>query len=117
MRREPRAFCGTRTERRPRYPSSHTARANDEFAESVLLRSAVERQFEIIGEALSQLSKVDPRLAAKVPHLPRVIAFRNILVHGYAAIDRANVWRVVQENLPELEKVLKRLLGSDDGKR
>ncbi|WP_223839911.1 DUF86 domain-containing protein [Saccharopolyspora pogona] len=42
----------------------------------------VERQFEIVGEALNQLSKVDADLAAKVPDLPRIVAFRNILIHA-----------------------------------
>ena len=63
----------------------------DDFAQDLLLRSAVERQFEIIGEALSQLAKSHPEIAAKVPDLPRIVAFRNILIHGYAAIDRATV--------------------------
>jgi uncharacterized protein with HEPN domain len=57
-----------------------------------LLRSAVERQFEIIGEALSQLHKIDPSSAAAIPELRRIIAFRNILVHGYALVDDRLVW-------------------------
>jgi uncharacterized protein with HEPN domain len=89
MRREPQAFLWDAHRAALARLEFTRGKSYDEFAESVLLRSAVERQFEIIGEALSQLSKVDPKLAAKVPHLPRVIAFRNILVHGYAAIDRA----------------------------
>lgn len=52
-----------------------------------MLKSAVERQFEIVGEALNQLSKVDPGLAAKVPELARIVAFRNVLIHGYAMVD------------------------------
>lgn len=44
----------------------------------VLLRSAVERQFETVGESLSQLGKTDPALASQVPELPRIVAFRNI---------------------------------------
>ncbi|MFH1044565.1 MAG: HepT-like ribonuclease domain-containing protein [Pseudomonadota bacterium] len=51
------------------------------------LQSAVERQFEIIGEAMNQLRRIDPNTAAAIPELPRVIAFRNIPVHGYANVD------------------------------
>ena len=54
--------------------------ANKDFAayqSDELLRSAVERQFEILGEALNQLSRLDPNMAEKIPDLPRIVAFRN----------------------------------------
>jgi uncharacterized protein with HEPN domain len=59
-----------------------------------MLRSAVERQFEIIGESLNRLSRADPLTAAGVQDLPRIVAFRNVLVHGYATIDDVLVWEV-----------------------
>jgi uncharacterized protein with HEPN domain len=74
----------------------------DAYTRDVLMRSAVERQFEIIGEALNQLSKVAPQIAEQIPELRRVVAFRNLLIHGYAAVDDALVWRTIQERLPEL---------------
>ncbi|WP_131773871.1 HepT-like ribonuclease domain-containing protein, partial [Protofrankia symbiont of Coriaria myrtifolia] len=49
-----------------------------DYLSNAMLRAAVERQFEIIEEALNQLSK-----AAPIPELPRIVAFRNILIHGY----------------------------------
>jgi hypothetical protein len=64
-----------------------------------MARSAVERQFEIIGEALSQLAKADATIASRVPDHRRIVAFRNVLIHGYAALDHTLVWRVVQEHL------------------
>jgi uncharacterized protein with HEPN domain len=75
-----------------------------------LLRSAVERQLEIIGEALNQLAKADPDLAAQIPELGRIVAFRNILIHGYAMVDDVIVWQVLTGRLPELAKVLGNLL-------
>lgn len=79
-----------------------------------MLRSAVERQFEIVGEALNQLARLAPDLAEQIPDLPRIVAFRNILIHGYAVVDNAIVWRAVHENLPGLLSVLERLLAGPD---
>lgn len=62
-------------------------RTFEDFAADDLLRSAIERQLQIIGEALSQLSRVEPVTAERIPRLRQIIAFRNILVHGYASID------------------------------
>jgi uncharacterized protein with HEPN domain len=75
-----------------------------------LLRSAVERQFEIIGESLAQLRSVDAETAASVPESARIVAFRNLLIHGYATVDDQIVWGVVEGSLPRLRDALKRLL-------
>ncbi len=59
-----------------------------------MLRSAVERQFQVIGEALNRLSRVDRETASAVPDLPRIVAFRNVLVHGYSVLDNKLIWEV-----------------------
>lgn len=81
-----------------------------DFDSDIVLRSAVERQFEILGEALAQLARVDAAIAAKIPDLRVIVAFRNILIHGYALIDRGRVWRVVENDLPRLRAALNELL-------
>ena len=63
-------------------------RSFDEYGQDELLRADVERQFEIIGEALTQLRNGDPETAERVPDLRRIVAFRNILAHGYAKAAR-----------------------------
>jgi uncharacterized protein with HEPN domain len=78
-----------------------------------LLRSAVERQFEILGEALNQLSRLDPDLAERIPELPRIVAFRNILIHGYASVDDRLVWGIVESSLEPLLDVIAVLLSED----
>jgi uncharacterized protein with HEPN domain len=75
-----------------------------------LLRSAVERQFEIIGEALSRFRALDPENAAAIPELPRIVAFRNILIHGYASVDDKLVWGIVEGKLGSLVGALERHL-------
>ena len=80
------------------------------YAASELIQAAVERKFEIIGESLSQLAKLDPVLAARIPRHREIIAFRNILIHGYARIEHHRVWRIAGEALPDLRAVVADLL-------
>jgi uncharacterized protein with HEPN domain len=81
-----------------------------DFDRDIVLRSAVERQFEIIGEALARLARIDAATAQKVPDLRQIIAFRNVLIHGYATVDPARVWRLIEDNLPPLRAPLAALL-------
>lgn len=76
------------------------------------MQAAVERQFEIIGEELSQLSRIAPKTIEQIPDSARIIAFRNILIHGYAVLDHRIVWSVIEKHLPELEMAVQALLDS-----
>jgi uncharacterized protein with HEPN domain len=76
----------------------------------VLLRSGVERQFEIIGEAVNRLSKIDRTITVQLPATPRIVAFRNILIHGYDVVDNHVVWDVIQNNLIPLHAQVVSLL-------
>jgi len=80
------------------------------YAETEIVHSAVERKFEIIGEALGQLSKLDPALALRIPDIRDIIAFRNILIHGYAGIEHDRVWDIAQDSLPGLRTTVTALL-------
>lgn len=81
-----------------------------DYESDAMLQAAVERQFEIIGEALAQLSRIDPALAAKVSDYPRIIAFRNILIHGYAEVDNRLVWDIIETQLDDLMHEVSQLL-------
>ncbi len=85
-------------------------RTFQEYIEDPMLRSAVERQFEILGEALSQLNRRDPATAKRIPEHRRIISFRNVLIHGYAAVDDRIVWGVLQQELPSLRGQIDELL-------
>jgi uncharacterized protein with HEPN domain len=112
--RDPRCFLWDSLRAAERVRSFIQGKAYEAFIADDLLRSAVERQLQIIGEALSQLARVDPTTAGKLADLRRIIAFRNVLVHGYAAIDYATVWRLIEDRLPELQTSLQALLSGPE---
>lgn len=80
------------------------------YVRDEVVQAAVERKFEIIGEALNQLTKVAPDLAERIPERRAIIAFRNLLIHGYAVVDPARVWQITRDSLPDLQATVRRLL-------
>jgi uncharacterized protein with HEPN domain len=69
-----------------------------------MLRSAVERQFEIIGEALSQAEVDDPDVTDLLPELRRIVGMRNRIIHGYDSVDGELLWQTIQRNILPLTK-------------
>lgn len=86
-------------------------RTLSEFETDLMLRSAVERQFEIIGEALTRLRKSDPAVLQHISEATRIIGFRNVLIHGYDTVTNAITWDIVQKKLPILLVEIESLLG------
>lgn len=75
----------------------------EQFLENRLLQLALEREFEIIGEALSRLERVAPETIAKrIPEYRKIIGFRNILAHGYDIVDEASLWDFAKNRVPAL---------------
>lgn len=86
------------------------ARTRQDLDTDPLLRAGLERELQIVGEALSQLARLDNDLASRIPELSDIIGLRNILVHGYAKVNLDRLWRVVHEDLPILRTQLQNLL-------
>lgn len=74
----------------------------EEYEEDRWFRRIVEREFEIIGESLNRLARLDPETSGAISQLRRIVNFRNRIIHGYDAIDDATVWGVVADYLPAL---------------
>ena len=78
-----------------------------DFQQDRMLQLAIEREFEIIGEALHRITRIEEAtLAENIPEYRRIIDFRNIIAHGYDIIDEAALWDFAVNRVPELlEKV------------
>ena len=76
-----------------------------------LTPSAVERQFEIIGEATRRLANDDISIAEQITGYKTIIGFRNRIIHEYDNIANRTVWEIIQPNLPTLLNEVTTILG------
>jgi uncharacterized protein with HEPN domain len=110
MARDPRAFLWDALSSAGHIQRFVEHRSLEDYVGERMLRSAVEREFEVIGEALNQLARVAPEMAARISDCRRIIAFRNLLIHGYASVRNERVWHIVHEDLPRLRREVDELL-------
>jgi uncharacterized protein with HEPN domain len=80
------------------------------YSASLLIQSAVERQFIIIGEALNRIKQSAPTVYQQIPDADRIIGFRNIIVHGYDIVSDQLVWQIMQSHLRALRNLCQTLL-------
>jgi len=78
------------------------------YQENKMLRRAVEREFEIIGEAMYRVSKLSPEI--KIKNKEAIIGMRNRIIHGYDIVDEEVIWSTIQDHLPTLKKEVKKIL-------
>lgn len=88
----------------------------DDYIRDDLLQSAVERKFEVMGEALTRIRRDDPESLATIREQRKIISFRNILIHGYDTIDDRIVWDVIKDDLDCLIEDAERLLATPNSK-
>jgi uncharacterized protein with HEPN domain len=81
-----------------------------DYCQDELVKSAVERQLEIVGEALNDIRKSDPETEAQIPDIHEIIGLRNVLAHAYEVVSDTVIWDTVTQNIPELLATLDRLL-------
>lgn len=73
----------------------------ESYENDAMCRAAVERKFEIIGEACVRLRDRCPETFEMIPDARQIIGLRNRLIHGYDAVDDDILWDVVTRKLPE----------------
>jgi uncharacterized protein with HEPN domain len=79
-----------------------------EYQRKKLLRRGIEREIEIIGEAMSRILKLDPNIQIK--NARKIVDTRNWVIHGYDKVDDVLIWGIISKNLPELKKEINNLL-------
>jgi uncharacterized protein with HEPN domain len=83
----------------------------EDYDTDLMLRSAVERQLMIVGEALNKASQLDGTVEEHIPEKRDIVRLRNIIAHGYAIVENATVWGILQADLPRLHEQVKQILG------
>ena len=91
----------------PRFLAGRTLEA---YLADEMCQSGIERQLEIAGDALGQLRRIDPALFERIPEGALVVGFRNVLAHGYAALDHERVYDIAVTRAGALQAVLERML-------
>lgn len=100
--RDPRSFLSDICDACDRTLSRIDNKILDDYRADETLRLACERLLGIVGEAISQLRRWRPDLAAQISSVERIIAFRNVLIHGYFKIVDDIVWEIMTRELPVL---------------
>jgi uncharacterized protein with HEPN domain len=72
----------------------------EEYTANKTKRRAVEREIEIIGEAMSKLLKIDPTIP--ISHSRTIVNLRNKVIHAYDSVDDILIWKIVNKDLPLL---------------
>jgi len=80
----------------------------ENFNSNILVQNAVERNIEIIGEAVNSLLKILPDIP--ITSARKIVNTRNLLIHGYDSVDSATIWVIVQKYLPVLKNEVTKLL-------
>jgi uncharacterized protein with HEPN domain len=84
----------------------------EQYMANAMMRSAVERQLEILGEACSRLDKLDAQMVHTIPDIRLAIGLRNRIIHGYDAVDDAVVHETIGQDLQSLKLALQSALTS-----
>jgi len=78
------------------------------FEQNIMLQQAVERNLEIIGEAVNSILKIDPDI--KITGARRMVDTRNKIIHGYDEIQPVQIWNIIINHLPLLKQEVQTLL-------
>lgn len=79
-----------------------------QFSKDILLQRAVERDLEIIGEAVRRLIVIQPEI--KISAAKKIIGLRNIISHAYDSVESELIWAIIQRDIPVLSTEIQTIL-------
>ena len=80
----------------------------DEYFKNTLLKRAIERDLEIIGEAINRILKEEPSFP--IQNARRIVGLRNQIIHGYDNVSDENIWGILINHLPKLKEEVNQLI-------
>ena len=80
----------------------------EEYQKNILLKRAIERNLEIIGEAMKRILAVDPNFP--INNAKNIVGLRNQIIHSYDSISDENIWGILINHLPKLKAEINRLI-------
>ena len=78
------------------------------YRHNTILKRAVERNLEIIGEAVNKILKIDPLIS--IENATKIVGLRNQIIHAYDNISDENIWAIIINHIPKLKEEINRLL-------
>lgn len=82
-----------------------------EYQKNKLLRRGIEREIEIIGEAIHRILKIDPKF--NIVNARQIVDTRNWVIHGYDRVDDVVIWGIISNHLPNLKQEIEELLKAE----
>lgn len=83
-----------------------------EYKKNFMRKRAVERNLEIIGEAVNRIIKTDIEIASKITDSTAIVGLRNQVIHAYDSISDETIWSILTNHLPKLKIEIDTLLES-----
>jgi uncharacterized protein with HEPN domain len=80
----------------------------NDYSKDIVLKRAIERNLEIIGEAMNRILKEDPEFSIENAH--RIVGLRNQIIHGYDSVSDESIWGIVINHIPKLKAEIDQLI-------
>ncbi len=82
-----------------------------DYTKNILLKRAVERNLEIIGEAMNRILAIDTNFP--IENARRIVGLRNQIIHGYDSVSDENIWAIIINHLPKLQLEINNLINDE----